>query len=358
MRKNRSTTSGVKYNSLLKILGLFVFAGGLLLQFSCILPVPDADNKTEPALSKGEPREAQYFKSENYIVYRALGGETPVSLAKRFLGDEKKAWMIEDENEEAVFKKDQWVVVPLKDQNKGGLRSDGYQVVPILSYHDFAEKCGAPLCTPRQIFQEQMKYLSDNGYRVITMKELLGFLEYKHGIPKRSVIITIEDAYRSFFKIAYPILKSYGYPATVFIYSGLMNKNKHGITWAQLKKVKAAGFEVGSNCISRTDLTKKKEKEKESEYLKRIKNEIVLSKQTIDKKLRQKTLYLAFPYGGYNQRILQLSEEAGYKVGLSTRKGSNPFFADPLSLNRSRVISRDMKHFMASLETFKSFSLE
>ena len=358
MRKNRSTTSGVKYNSLLKILGLFVFAGGLLLQFSCILPVPDADNKTEPALSKGEPREAQYFKSENYIVYRALGGETPVSLAKRFLGDEKKAWMIEDENEEAVFKKDQWVVVPLKDQNKGGLRSDGYQVVPILSYHDFAEKCGAPLCTPKQIFQEQMKYLSDNGYRVITMKALLGFLEYKHGIPERSVVIAIEDGYRSFYKIAYPILKSYGYPATVFIYTSLINKSKNGITWAQLRKVKAEGFEVGSNCISRTDLTKKMEMEKESDYLKRIKNELFSSKKTIDKNLRQNTIYLAFPYGGYNQRILHFSEEAGYKVGLSMREGSNPFFSDPLSLKRSRIVNKDMKRFMANLETFKAFSLE
>ncbi len=351
-------TGRVKQIGPLKKFVLFIFAGGLLLQFSCILLTPDADKKTDLTPSRGATKQAQYFKSDNYIVYRAVGGESPASLAKRFLGSEKKAWMIEDENEGTTIKKDQWVVIPLKDENKGGLQPDGYQVVPILSYHDFAEKCGAPLCTPKQIFQEQMKYLSDNGYRVITMKELLGFLEYQHGIPKRSVIITIEDGYRSFYKIAYPILKSYGYPATVFIYSGLMNKNQNGITWAQLKKIKADGFEVGSNCISRTDLTKKKEKEKESEYLKRIKNEIVLSKKTIDKKLRQKTLYLAFPYGGYNQRILQLSEEAGYKVGLSTRKGSNPFFADPLSLNRTRVISRDMKHFIASLETFKSFSLE
>ena len=348
----------VKQMGPLKIFGLLLIAGGLLLQFSCIQSMPGADEKTKPAPTKGEAQEAQYFKSENYIVYRAVGGETPASLAKRFLGDEKKAWMIEDENEGVSFKKDQWIVIPLKDQNKGGLRPDGYQVVPILSYHDFAEKCGAPLCTPKQIFQEQMKYLHDNGYRVITMKELLGFLEYKQGIPERSVVITIEDGYRSFYKIAYPILKSYGYTAAIFIYTSLINQTKNGITWNQLRKVKADGFEIGSNCVSRTDLTKKNDLEKEADYLKRIKDELVLSKKIIDKNLRQKTLYLAFPYGGYNQRILQLSEEAGYKIGLSMRKGSNPFFADPLSLKRSRIINRDMKRFIASLETFKAFSLE
>ena len=137
-----------------------------------------------------------------------------------------------------------------------------------------------------------------------------------------------------------------------------MNKSKNEITWAQLRKVKADGIEVGSNCISRTDLTKKKEMEKEADYLKRVKDELVSSKKTIDKNLRQKTIYLAFPYGGYNQRILQLSEEAGYKIGLSMRKGSNPFFADPLSLKRSRIINKDMKRFIANLETFKAFSLE
>ena len=78
----------------------------------------------------------------------------------------------------------------------------------------------------------------------------------------------------------------------------------------------------------------------------------------IDKNLKQNTLYVAFPYGGYNQRILQISEEAGYKIGLSMRKGSNPFFSDPLSLKRSRIINRDMKGFMANLVTFKAFSLE
>ncbi len=124
------------------------------------------------------------------------------------------------------------------------------------------------------------------------------------------------------------------------------------------KKIKADGFEVGSGGVSRTDLTKKKEREKEKVYLKRIKNELVRSKKIIDRNLRQKTIYLAFPYGGYNQRILQLSEGAGYKTGLSVRKGSNPFFADPLSLKRNRIIHRDMKRFIASLETFEKFSLE
>jgi peptidoglycan/xylan/chitin deacetylase (PgdA/CDA1 family) len=316
------------------------------------------EKESTPATPEKKAQKPQHYQSENYLVYKLKGGETPATLAVRFLGDKKKAWVIEDGNKEASFEKDQWVVIPLKDENKAGLQSDGYQVVPILSYQDFAEKCEAPHCTPRKNFIHQMNYLKENGYRVISLKDLLGFLEYKRGIPEKSVVITVDEGYRSFYKIGYPILNEYGFTATLFITTDLMKRSKNRVTWEQLKKMKKNGFEVGSGGQSRTDLTKKKGKEREKAYFKRIENELVRSKKIIDRKLKQKTIYLAFPYGGYNQRILQLSEAAGYKIGLSVRKGSNPFFADPLSLKRNRIIHRDMKHFIASLETFKKFSLE
>jgi peptidoglycan/xylan/chitin deacetylase (PgdA/CDA1 family) len=316
------------------------------------------EKESKPGPSEEKAQEPTYYQSESHVVYKLSGGETPATLAVRFLGDVEKAWVIEDENKGSSFEKGQWVVIPLQDKNKGGLQSDGYQVVPILSYQDFAEKCEAPHCTPRKILIHQMNYLKDNGYRVISLKDLLGFLEYKHGIPKKSVVITVDDGYRSFYEIAYPILNEYSFKATLFISTDLMRKSKNRVTWNQLKKIKADGFEVGSGCLSRTDLTKRRAKEREKAYLKRIENELVRSKKIIDRKLGQKTIFLAFPYGGYNQRILQLSEKAGYKIGLSVRKGSNPFFADPLSLKRNRITHRDMEHFIASLETFKKFSLE
>jgi peptidoglycan/xylan/chitin deacetylase (PgdA/CDA1 family) len=334
-----------------------IIAGGLLLQVSCIEFMPGA-KENNPGPPEEKTQEPPHYKSEDYIVYKLSGGETPATLAVRFLGDVNKAWVIEDENKGSSLEKGQWVVIPLQEKNKGGLQSDGYQVVPILTYQDFAEKCEAPHCTPRETFIHQMNYLKENGYRVISLKDLLGFLEYKHGIPEKSVVITVDDGYRSFYKIAYPILNEYGFKATLFITTDLMRKSKNRVTWNQLKKMKADGFEVGSGCLSRTDLSKKRKKEREKAYFKRIENELVRSKKIIDRKLGQKTIYLAFPFGGYNQRILQMSEHAGYKIGLSVKKGSNPFFADPLSLKRNRVTHREIEHFIANLETFKKFSLE
>ena len=187
-----------------RIFIFLVIVGGLLLQSSCI-QFTSGEKESTSATPEKKAQKARHYQSENYIVYQLKGGETPATLAVRFFGDEKKAWVIEDENKEASFEKDQWVVIPLKDKNKAGLQSDGYQVVPILSYQDFAEKCEAPHCTPRKNFIHQMNYLKENGYRVISLKELLGFLEYKSRIPEKSVVITVAVKPYS-FKMGYPIL--------------------------------------------------------------------------------------------------------------------------------------------------------
>jgi peptidoglycan/xylan/chitin deacetylase (PgdA/CDA1 family) len=246
----------------------------------------------------------------------------------------------------------------LKEKNRGGLTPKGYQVVPILGYHTFSENCKTPLCTPRKTFDRQMKYLKDNQYRVISLKQLRGFLRYQRRLPEKSIVITFDDGYRAVYDIAYPVLKKYGFKGTLFIYTDFVEKSKNAITWGELKELKAAGFEIGSHGVSHDDLTKKKKGENDKAYLARVKRELRLSKKIIDKRLRQNTIYLAFPFGNYNQRILYLSEQSGYKMGLSVKGGGNPFFADPLALRRYQIRNMDMKSFVTRLGTFKKYSLE
>ena len=77
-----------------------------------------------------------------------------------------------------------------------------------------------------------------------------------------------------------------------------------------------------------------------------------MSKQIIDRKLNQDTVAIAFPYGTYNQEILDLCKKFGYKLGLSVKRGGNPFFTNPLTLNRSQLLKRDMDYFIKNLDTF------
>jgi peptidoglycan/xylan/chitin deacetylase (PgdA/CDA1 family) len=295
------------------------------------------------------------FKSNEYIIYKLRKGETPEILAERFLGDKKKSWMIEDFNEKVNFKNNEIIIIPLKERNIGGITTKGFQVVPILSYHRFSDKCDNLLCMPTHIFDKQMNYLKINGYKVITLRELLDFLNYRHPLPKRSIVISIDDGYRSVYDIAYPILKKYGFKATLFIYTDFIGISDNAITWDQLRKLKDDGFEIGAHTVSHCDLTKKRKGEDDQAYISRIEKELLISKNIIDKEIRQNTIFLAFPYGRYNPRILSICEKLNYKLGVSVKKGSNPFFADPLSLKRNQMLKRDMNTFISRIKTFEKF---
>ena len=266
--------------------------------------------------------------------------------------------MIEESNPGISFSSGNAVVIPLKNRNKGGLVPGGFQTIPILTYHRFAENCSSPLCMPADTFRLQMKYLKKNGYHVITMEDLLAFLEYRQGLPKKSVLITMDDGYRSVYKIAYPILKEYGFTATLFIYTSFVGVSKIAITWDQLQEMKANGFEIGSHTMYHSDLTKPKEGETEEDLITRIKKELYGSKKIIDKKLGQDTQILAYPFGYYDQRSMQISKQAGYKMAMSVKRGGNPFFANPLMLRRDQILKRDMQTFISRLKTFNRLPLK
>ena len=340
-----------------KTVVLITALGGLGLLTSCAW-----ENFTlgpsDSAVAGKKPAERVVFRSEDYAVLRLGGDENAGSLAREFLGDSRKAWVIEEANRDTPFKRDQMIVIPLKEENRGGLTPEGYQIVPVLCYHHFAETCDSSLCTPTSVFEQQMKILQEEGYSVIRTEELSEFLAFRRAIPKKAVVINLDDGYRSTYDIAYPILKKYGFTATFFIYTSFMGASKNALTWEQLKAIKADGFEVGSHSVTHADLSKKMAGETDKEYLARVKRELVLSKQILDDKLNQNTQYIAFPYGEFNPVVLKLCEETGYRVGFSVKAGGNPFFSAPLTLKRDQILKKDMESFSVKLKTVQPISLK
>jgi peptidoglycan/xylan/chitin deacetylase (PgdA/CDA1 family) len=334
------------------VVSILLVAGTGLLFCSCASTIDVARIDVTRILEK------KLYRSEDYIVYKLPGEVTPSELAEKFLGDKNKSWMIKEANPGVPFSRGRSIVIPLKDKNKGGIREEGFQTIPILTYHRFSDRCNSPLCIPTRVFDQQMKYLKEHGYRVLTPEELIAFLEYRQGLPKKSVLITMDDGYRSVYTIAYPILKKYGFTATVFVYTSFVGASGMAITWDQLRKLKAEGFTIGSHTVFHTDLTKKKEGETESEFLARVTRELLDSKKIIDRKLKQDTFIFAYPFGRYDQTTSQIVREAGYTVAMSVKRGGNPFFANPLSLKRDQILKKDLRAFMSRLRTFNKLSLK
>ncbi len=297
------------------------------------------------------------YRSEERIIHRLKPGETPEILAKNYLGAAQLAWMVEDANPKDAFRPDQFVVIPLVIHNRAGITEEGYQTVPILCYHRFARSCDSPLCMPADIFEQQLRYLKENGYRVIGPEMLAEFLDYRKAIPKNAVMISIDDGYRSVYDVAYPLLKKYGFTATLFIYIDYVGVSSQAITWEQLRELKRDGFYIGSHSVAHSDLSNQQKGEDNQTYLARLKREIFRSKQIIDEKLGQDTLIFSYPFGRQNQTVASMAQQAGYKVAVTVDRGGNPFFADPFLLNRDQILKRDMDRFASRLKTFNHYPL-
>ena len=297
-------------------------------------------------------------RSADYLIVRLDGDATPAGVAGRYVGDERLGWVVEEANPGAGFRSGQTVVVPLDPRNRAGLRRDGFQTIPILTYHRFAQDCPSPLCMPAAAFRAQMRYLKDNRYHVLTADELLAFVQHRRPLPPRSVLITIDDGYRSVYEIAYPILREFDFSAVLFIYTELIDVSPIALTWNQLAEMRRNGFAVGSHTIRHSDLTLPREGESGAEFAARVENELVGSKQVLDRRLGQDTWLLAYPYGNYDPKVVASSQRAGYKLAMSVKRGGNPFFANPFTLKRDQILERDLPTFVKRLKTFNSLPLE
>ena len=105
-------------------------------------------------------------------------------------------------------------------------------------------------------------------------------------------------------------------------------------------------------------LSKQQKDENGNAYLARVKREIFRSKQIIDQELDQDTLIFSYPFGRQNETVVSLSRQAGYKIGVTVDRGSNPFFANPFLLKRDQILKRDMQRFTSRLKTFKKYPLK
>lgn len=90
-------------------------------------------------------------------------------------------------------------------------------VVPVLLYHHINEQGDSGSAVSLQKFKDHMALLQENGYHPIDFETLTEYAEKGTALPKKPVVITFDDGYYSNYQYAYPILKEYGYPATIFV---------------------------------------------------------------------------------------------------------------------------------------------
>jgi hypothetical protein len=304
------------------------------------------------------PTPVKKQKLYNAEIVTTREGDTLKSLASAYLSDPAKSYIISNFNTRDEVVAGQKIVIPLIPLQRGGLKTYGYQTVTVLRYRRFSRHRTEPSVLTGPVFESQLAFLKRNGYHVVSVDQLLDFLEFKDQLPQKSVVITIDDSSDTVLDIAYPLLKKYGFPATLFIQTDLIGK-KNALTWPELRYLSKQGFET--HCCSTTfrnpgDLRIKKIF---NQYIRDLDSELYRAKAVIRHELGKECKYLAYPDGLTNPIIVAFAKKHGFRAGFMPGGGSNPFFVSNSRIGRSTVSGDgDIEKFSQGLIVYENMELK
>ncbi len=218
----------------------------------------------------------------------------------------------------------------------------------ILSYHSIGEEIPEHK-TPyisEEAFKKQMDFLNRYHYRVISLADLVELLVNKEKIPAKTVVITFDDGYRNNYTKAFPILKQYRFPATIFVIVDYLGR-KDFMTAQMLEEMSDSGLvTIGAHTMGHAYLPKIKRDEG------RLRYEIFGSKEALEKILGKPVEAFCYPIGGYTPHIEELVREAGFKVAVTTLPRDRGFaHEDIYALKRIKVTERSKDAFVFFMQT-------
>ncbi len=186
------------------------------------------------------------------------------------------------------------------------------QGVPVIMYHSVNDANEPSVKSTLKIstssFDEQMKYLKDNNYTTLTIDELYDFLINNKPVPEKSVVLTFDDGYEDNYTNVYPILKKYGFTATIFPVACLVGTDNY-LTTDQLKELQNNGIDIESGTYVNSPIAT-------LDANNQLKN-LEQSKSYLDNLLNKKVKYVSYPFGSYNKTTLEEASKAGYLLGFS-----------------------------------------
>ena len=214
----------------------------------------------------------------------------------------------------------------------------------ILAYHGVSPTWPADTSVTPERLREQLAELLRHGWRGATLSEAL-----RTPSRRKTVVVTFDDAHRSVYDLARPILDDLGVPGTIFVptdYAGtdrLMGWKGYDtwlgtqheeelacMSWEQLREVADQGWEIGAHTCSHPFLTELPDDD--------LARELRESRAVCEERMERPCPTLAYPYSDWDQRTARAADEAGYAAAVTVNVGS---WGAPLQLPRTGVYHYD-----------------
>jgi peptidoglycan/xylan/chitin deacetylase (PgdA/CDA1 family) len=207
--------------------------------------------------------------------------------------------------------------------------------VPILMYHYIRpdpgpdDPIGQGLSVSPELFAEHLAFLAAGGYTPITMADLAHIWEGRKPLPPRPIVLTFDDGYRDIYTNAWPLLREYGFPATVYLITSVIDHPEY-LTREMILEMAASGLvDFGSHTVHHPNLTALPDADAEVE--------IVESKRVLEELLGHPVRTFCYPTGAYGDREVALVDDAGYALAVTTEWDYADPAMDPGMIPRIRI---------------------
>jgi peptidoglycan/xylan/chitin deacetylase (PgdA/CDA1 family) len=237
--------------------------------------------------------------------------------------------------------------------------------VPVLMYHHVNPHKGDLVTIRPEVFEGQIRYLHESGYKTLKIDELLSYMAGELTFTEKAVVVTFDDGWLDNYIYAYPVIKEFRINATIFLVTDRSNgaaanmaetvvhsvpthkdskllikkgeEHKVVLNWALINEMAVAGL---VDFYSHTKSHKKCDRLTENELL----EELFESKHIIEEKIGRACPYLCWPYGKYNKTALKIARSVGYKALFTTQHGVVNVGSDPFAIRRI-VVKDDVAWF-------------
>ncbi len=203
----------------------------------------------------------------------------------------------------------------------------------VFVYHRFGDNRYPSTNISLQDFEAHLNILQREKVEVLTLGDVLRRLRQGLTLPSACAVLTIDDGYRSFLSGAIPLLRRYGFPATLFVSTGAVGREGF-LSWEELKKLSREGIEIGSHSATHFHLVDKKAGEAVPEWLQRVKNDLASGQKAFRKNLGEAPRLFSYPYGEYSPEVSVLVESLGFIGAVGQQSGVVSEISDPFSLPR------------------------
>jgi len=210
----------------------------------------------------------------------------------------------------------------LPPQAESAVQQDKAVKMPILLYHRFGPVLADSMTVTTPVFESHLKYLKDNGYTVIPLRQFVDFYLGKGPRPPlKSVVIVADDGHKSVYTDMLPLVKKYRVPVTLFLYPSAISNASYAMTWDQIRELKKTGFfDLQGHTFWHPNFNREKKKLSPAEYDKLVDMQLRKSKQRLEKELDIKVDMLAWPFGIYDDQLMGKAVEAGYRAAFSIER--------------------------------------